>query len=371
MVQFKNKNNMIVIGFCFVFNFFGSVFANTLTPQFENEWGKVVERVNDPVNGSQIDKILIYSPKNEETTEKIVRHGVIMHHKDAVATVVFCHGFMCDKFDIAFLCSLFPKKKFNYVLFDFRGHGENAEGQQCTLGKNEALDVISTVKFAKSHPQLINKPMIAYAFSMGAVSAIEAQAKDGSLFTGMILDCPFDSTENVLRQCLEGLRFSFMGYQFGLPGKDLLAKYVFHPYMQSLLKLALRTVAHVDFKNIDLDVQPVRPAESAAKIKVPCFFIHCKNDEKISVDAVKTVYNAVGGYKTLWLTEGRKHYDSVFYNHGAYKKNVREFAYNLVFGRLPADYDKKIIEDQDDMLSIVKKEAQQAVEVAKAIEVPS
>lgn len=366
MMQFSNKNYLLLI-----VGVINSFLMGATPVQHENEFGKVVERMHDPVHGSHIDKILIYSPKDEHSTEKIVRHGVIVHHKDAVATVVFCHGFMCDKFDIAFLCSLFPKRKFNYVLFDFRAHGENAQGQQCTLGKNEALDVISTVKFAKSHPQVINKPLIAYAFSMGAVSAIEAQAKDGTLFTGMILDCPFDSTENVLRQCLDGLKFSFLGYSFGVPGKDLLAKYVFHPYMQSMLKLALRTVAHVDFKNIDLDVQPVRPVESAAKIKVPCFFIHCKNDEKITVDAVKSVYNAVGGYKTLWLTEGRKHYDSVFYNHSAYKKNVREFAYNLVFGRLPADYDKKIVIDQDDLLSIVKKEAEESVEVAKAIEVPS
>ncbi|BDC34498.1 hypothetical protein Noda2021_04560 [Candidatus Dependentiae bacterium Noda2021] len=335
----------------------------------ENEWGKVVECHKDLIDDSLVEKVMIYSPKDDQSNEKLVRHGLLILNKNAIATIVFCHGFMCDKFDIAFLCNLFPKKKFNYLLFDFRAHGENAQGQQCTLGKHEAFDVISAVKFAKSHPQVSSKPVIAYAFSMGAVSAIEAQAKDPSLFTGMILDCPFDSTENVLRQCLDNIRFSFMGYQFNLPGRGLLAKYVFHPYLQSLVKIALRTVAHIDPKNIDIDVHPVKPAESAANIKVPCFFITCKNDEKITVDAVKSVYNAVGGYKTLWITNGRKHYDSYFYNHVAYTKQVRSFAYDLVLGKLRADHDKKIIEDPEDLLSIVKKQAEDSLEVAKAIEV--
>ena len=71
---------------------------------------------------------------------------------------------------------------------------------------------------------------------------------------------------------------------------------------------------------------PINPVESIRKLHVPCFFIHCKNDEKVSVDAVKTVYEGAGTeYKMLWLTNGRRHFDSYFYNPEKYIKEVRSF----------------------------------------------
>ena len=49
----------------------------------------------------------------------------------------------------------------------------------------------------------------------------------------MILDCPFDSSENIIKCCLEGLQFTLLGYDFSIPACTLLQKYAFHPYVQS------------------------------------------------------------------------------------------------------------------------------------------
>ncbi len=108
----------------------------------------------------------------------------------------------------------------------------------------------------------------------------------------MILDCPFDSTENIIKKSLESLQFTFFGYDFSIPACNLLQKYAFHPYVQALIKGILKAVANLDTKNIDMRMYPVSPVESIQKVHVPCFFIHCKNDEKITVNAVKSIYSS-------------------------------------------------------------------------------
>lgn len=316
-----------------------------------NEYGAIISQNKDSIAHATVEHIMLNVPKTANSDEKIVRYGRLVRYPNAKATILICHGFMTDKFDVAFLRHMFPQGKYNFVTFDFRAHGENCEGQRCTFGKDESLDVMTAARFIKNHPGLADKPLIVYAFSMGAVASIEAQSKDETLFNAMILDCPFDSTENIIKKSLEGLQFTFFGYDFTIPACSLLQKYAFHPYVQSLIKGILKAVANLDTKNIDVRMYPVSPVESIQKVHVPCFFIHCKNDEKITVDAVKNIYkSAHADYKILWLTNGRRHFDSYFYNPEKYVKEIRGFIDKAVTGSLDQQKFEHIIEDPDELL---------------------
>src|SRR5690606_36416781 len=132
------------------------------------------------------------------------------------------------------------------------------------------------VKFIRNHPHIRTKKVCAYAFSMGTSAAIEAQAYDAQLFDAMILDCPPDSSENMVKRGLENLKITFLGYEFAFPGQSLLQEYAFHPYVQELVKSILKAVAKLDTRNIVTNLQPVSPIDSIKKVTVPCFFIHCK-----------------------------------------------------------------------------------------------
>jgi len=316
-----------------------------------NQFGGVISRSEQTVAHAKLEHVALNCPKTEGSDEKIVRYGQLVYYPEAQATILICHGFMCDKFDVGFLRHMFPQGKFNFMTFDFRAHGENCDGQLCTFGKDESLDVITAAHFIKNHPYLKDKPIIAYGFSMGAVAAIEAQAQDKSLFAAMILDCPFDSSENIIKRSLESIQFTFLGCDFTIPACNLLQKYAFHPYVQTLIKNILKTVATLDVKNIDMMMYPLNPAESIKKINVPCFFIHCKNDEKISVDAIKTIYAASGSdYKKLWLTNGRRHFDSYFYNPEKYVKEVRGFI-EMSVNSSHIEAQQLVFEDQDELLA--------------------
>ncbi len=306
--------------------------------------GTIISRDESAIKGVTVENVMIYPKKMANSQEKIMRRAILFKREDAPATVLISHGFMCTKEDIAFLRSLFPSC--NSMIFDMRAHGEDIEGQFCTFGRDEALDVTAAAKFLRQHPDLKGKPLILYGFSMGAVASIEAQAQDKSLFDAMILDCPFDASENIIKRGLDHMKVSIFGYEFTIPGRSVLEKYVFHPYVQSFVKMVLKAVARLDSKSIKTFMYPVFPAESIKSVSVPLFFIHCKNDEMVPLEAVKMVYNNAGSqYKKLWVTNGRRHYDSYFTNPELYAARVDRFTQKIIDGDLVGIHKNRIIED--------------------------
>lgn len=333
----------------------------TAAPVHVNEYGDILEKFVPSSQGPTIEKVVLHSKVCSGSKKHIMRTGLLTRYKNAEATILICHGFMCDKFDSGLLRALFPRGKFNFMTFDFRAHGDCPEGQCCTLGRDEKYDVVAAARFLKGHKELAGKPVIVYGFSMGAVAAIEAQAKDNSLFDAMILDCPFESTENMLKRSLDNIKLTLFGYEFSLPGRSILQRYAFHPYVQSLVKIVLKTIAQWDTKNIDVTAYPISPAESVKKISVPVFYILCKHDEKVSVDAIKTLYAATAsGYKQLWITNGRRHFDSYFYNPEQYTDRVRKFVLGHLKGATKKSLKDEIIQDSDEyaytLLPIAQKE---------------
>ncbi len=307
--------------------------------------GKVL-RVLDGPQGAIVEQVAIYPKLHAQSQETMSRKGILVRYKGAQATVLMCHGFMCDKYDVGVLRNIFEPGKYNVMTFDFRAHGEDVHGQSCSFGMHESQDVIAAARFLKQHPHLKDKPLYVYGFSMGAAASIEAQSQQ-RLFDAMVLDCPFDSSENVIRRGLDSLKITFWGYEFDLPGKAYLQKYAFNPYVQSFVKTALRTIAHWDTRNVETNICPFSPAESAKKVDVPCFFIHCKNDEKVPVDAGKSVYEAVTGYKKMWVTNGRRHFDSYFYNPEKYAHHIRDFLDRAQQGVFQKINTTELIEDPE------------------------
>jgi pimeloyl-ACP methyl ester carboxylesterase len=318
--------------------------------RYQNEYGQLV---GEPslVDGGTMENVLLFSRENETSDKTLIRHGILVRYPEAEATCLFAHGFQGDKHIAGVFRSMLPKGKYNVLTFDFRAHGEDTQGQICTFGRDEAYDVLAAAKFLRNHPELKNKPLYLYGFSMGAASSIVAFAMDAieqrtqvsagkkprPLFDAMVLDCPFDSSENIIKKGLESLKFSLLGYNFDVPGRTILEKYAFHPYVQTMLKFILKTVAQMDPKNIPINIMPVSPVKLAQYIDVPCLFIHCINDEKVPVSAIMAIYdNATQApYKMLWLTNGRGHFDSFFYNPEKYSHIVSQFLKQVMTHTLP------------------------------------
>ncbi len=297
-------------------------------------------------HNGKIEQVVFQVPSERGSEKTLFRRGILVTRPHARATVVICHGFMCNKNDVSFLRSIFYD--YNVMVFDFRAHGDNIQNQCCSFGVHEVLDLEGAVAFVKSKPELATLPLIAYGFSMGAVTAILAQAQNPQMFSALVLDCPFDSTEMVIHRLIEKLTVNIGGYSYGLPGRGFLKKYAYNPSVQTMVKLALKTIAHVGTHDIETCILPSNTVEEIKKVTIPCFFITCKNDDKSPIEAVRAIYAHKPGYKRLWLTNGRTHFDSFFYNPEKYMHKVRSFIQAFLDGELKNKPMAKIVQDLDD-----------------------
>lgn len=70
----------------------------------------------------------------------------------------------------------------------------------------------------------------------------------------------------------------------------------------------------------------MEPAYLVRDVHIPVLFIGCWNDDRAPYSAVKCIYdNAASVDKELWMTNGRRHFDSFFYNPDAYARKIDQF----------------------------------------------
>jgi esterase/lipase len=278
------------------------------------------------LKNAQLRPISFTSVKNDKDKDKtVMRKGWLLIKKNAPATILICHGFMTSKEDMALM--RFILSDYNVMTFDFRAHGENPDGQCCTFGQDEKNDVIGAVDFIKQHKEISDKPIIVYGFSMGAVASIMAQRERPDLFAGAIWDCPFDSSDDLIIRALDRAKISICGFEFNIPGSFMIKRYVYHPYIQYLMKLILKLfVSNFDATQISTLIKPISPKEAIKDIKIPLFLIACHNDDKAPPAAVTEIYkNSTSPFKRLWISIGRRHFDAFFVNPEKYIYKMKSF----------------------------------------------
>lgn len=295
------------------------------------------------VSSSRPENIVIYSKKDETSDEKIARKGFLYMHPNAVGTIIMCHGYQSTKEDASVLKKFMPDG-FNILVFDFRAHGENKEGQFSTLGYYEKYDVLGAADFVHNHPLLKDKPLIGYGVSMGSVSLIEAQATN-PVFDALILDCPYDSTDSSIERGFSNLKFTLWGKEYTIPAYKPISKIMYEERYRPIMKQVFAWVSKFDPNRVPTKFMPVHPVESMKQITVPVLFIHCIHDTKVPVQAIQRVYQAKQfGYKRMWLTHGRHHADSYISQPDEYSWMIAKFLTKFIHGRLHLGRQNRVID---------------------------
>lgn len=272
-----------------------------------SEYKKYVHEIKNYIDSIRVEPVLFPVVQDACSDKTFIRKGLLTIRPNALGTVIICHGYTHSKQEAAFFRTLFPQ--FNVLAFDFRAHGELTSGQYSTIGRDEMFDVKGAVDFVKNHPELMGKPVIGFGFSMGAVSLIQAQSHFKNLFDVLILDSPFDSSNDcMIRKIEEMMTYKVFGQSYTLPGKQFVLNTLYKEKLRPLTRVFFKCATGMNPNVADTKFVPVVPIDKAPQITIPCFFISCENDTKVTVDCVGRLYGAVNSeYKRQWITHGPGH----------------------------------------------------------------
>jgi alpha-beta hydrolase superfamily lysophospholipase len=291
-------------------------------PEFES-YVQYLSNIKNVMSSVKVEHVSFSVKKDDLCDHTFIRNGFLVTRPGALGTVIICHGYTQSKHESFFFRALFSH--FNVLAFDFRAHGDLTTDQHSTIGKDEIHDVWGAVEFVKSNPDFASKPIIGFGFSMGAVSLLMAQAHFQNLFDLLILDSPFDSSDICMANRLDEL----LSYKF-LPGKEwikgAIMKGLYSKNWQSVVKPIFKMATGLDPHSVSTTFVPVIPINIASKITIPCLFISCENDKKVTVDSVKRLYDQVGStFKRLWITQGTRHCGSCLAQPEIYLYMVNKF----------------------------------------------
>ena len=181
-----------------------------------------------------------------------------------------------------------------------------------SLGYHESRDVRIIINFLEKIPGV--GVIGLWGRSMGAATTILYAHKDERV-KAIVMDSPFAD--------------------FNILAKELVLKKIKLPnfLIEGVLKIVKKTIIN---KN-GLDIDKLKPIESAPKAKQPALFIHADNDELIDKKHSEMLINAYGGkIKKLKKCEGTHN------SKRSYKiiKDIAEFFYGYLVTEIQNNYNK-------------------------------
>lgn len=222
-------------------------------------------------------------------------------------TVILVHGIGQDKWNSLKYGDVFLDQGYNIFIYDGRSHGETG-GDGASYGYYEKVDLQSIVQYVKhKNPGGI---IGLHGESLGASTAMlyaETYAKDNDI-SFLIEDCGYSD----LRELYIG-----RAADFNIP-----------TFLRPVLIEYLSFVCKVRSGFFLEDVSPIRDIN---KITVPILFIHGDSDNQNPTKMVYDLYNNKNtGIKTLYISQGANHAESLKVDKARYKEEVVNFL-NLVF----------------------------------------
>ncbi|MCX7682804.1 MAG: alpha/beta hydrolase [Anaerolineae bacterium] len=187
--------------------------------------------------------------------------------------------------------SLFARNRYGVVSWDFRAHGES-EGEICTLGYYEVLDVEAALDFALSQPGV--KRVGAWGGSMGGATVIMAAARRSEI-EAVVADSAYAALADELE--------------------------VMVPFAP--LRPLVRFFGE---REAGISIHDVRPEEVIGRISPrPVLIIQGLADQMVPPDAGERLYSAAGTPKYLWVEPDVGHMEMMYRFPLQYEQRVIEF----------------------------------------------
>ena len=240
--------------------------------------------------------------------------------KKIMPVILYLHGNSSSRLEGIGMLKEILKRDINLFVFDFPGCGLS-EGEYISLGYHESHDVKVIVDFIEKIPGV--GAIGLWGRSMGAATTMIYSHKDNRI-KAIVMDSPFAD--------------------FNILAKELVLKQVKLPNF--LIQGALKIVRMTIKKKNDLDIEKLKPIDSAPKTFQPAIFIHANNDELINNHHSTMLLNAYAGKD--------KDFKKVVGNHNSQRPNftikkIMEFFYDYLVNQNIKKDNNKDNEDKDNI----------------------
>ena len=243
--------------------------------------------------------------------------------KKIMPVVLYLHGNSSSRLEGMGVLREVLKRDMNLFTIDFPGCGLS-EGDYISLGYHESRDVKVVVDFIEKLPGVGNIGL--WGRSMGAATTMIYAHKDDRI-KAIVMDSPFAD--------------------FSILAKELVLKQIKLPNF--LIDGALKIVNMTVRKKNGLDIEKLKPIDSAPKTKQPAIFVHANNDELINNRHSEMLLNAYGGKnKKLKRCEGNHNSRRPF----KIMKEIGEFLYNNLVNNNPNVNDNKKGDDFNNIFNL-------------------
>jgi alpha-beta hydrolase superfamily lysophospholipase len=186
----------------------------------------------------------------------------------SLGVVALFHGYKSSKSALWKEAQAFYRMGYTVILVDFRASG-NSDGNQCTIGYFEALDVDNTLAWCtENYP---NQKIFLYGISMGAAAILRSVSELDSNPDGIIVQSSFS---NMLATSKN--RFELMGIP-SFPSAHLLT--FWGGYLN------------------DFNAFEHNPSEYAKNVNCPTLLIHGMLDNRVSWKDSKEIFENLKGEK--------------------------------------------------------------------------
>jgi len=187
--------------------------------------------------------------------------------------------------------AFFARHGYGVLSWDFRAHGKS-EGELCTLGYHEALDVEAALDFALTQAEVAH--VGAWGASMGAAATLRAAARRPEI-KAVVADSAFPTLEGEL---------------------DIMVRV-------AILRPLVRFFAE---REAGLSMHQFRPVDEIERISPrPVFIIQGAADSTIPAGSAQQLYDAAGEPRTLWVEPGAGHVGTRSLRPDEYEQRVIAF----------------------------------------------
>ena len=214
--------------------------------------------------------------------------------------ILLFHGYAVSKSSLLSTARVFHALGYATLLVDFYGSG-GSSGSGTTIGVKEAVDVASTVDYARHTWK--DRKIILYGISMGAAAVLRAIAVKGVQPDAIIIEATFDRLLTTGKN-----RFRTMG----LPGSPFAELLLFWGSVQQ----GFNFFSH-------------NPVEYAGEVNCPALVLHGEKDERATIDEARGIAVAMKKPARFVAYAGVPHIPIVDARPDQWKRDVQIFLEQL------------------------------------------